>query len=315
MKKVFLTRKIPSAVLTKLNKICELTVNPNNRVMTKNEIVESAKDCDVLFCLLNDKIDREIIDNLPNLKGIVNYAVGYNNIDIAYATSKNIAVTNTPDVLTETTADLAWALIFSVARRVVEADKFTREEKFDGWAPELFLGGDIYGKTLGIIGAGRIGTAVAKRAVGFGMKIIYTSRNSVMQNVINSQKVDLETVLKESDFISLHVPLTPETQHLITKREFELMKPTAYLINTARGAVVNETDLVEALKNKKIAGAGLDVYENEPKLMAGLSVLNNVVLLPHIGSGSLETRENMGFICVNNIKSILQGEIPPQAVN
>ena len=314
MKKVFLTRKIPKDPLEELQKICDLEFNKLDRNLTQDEIIKQAKDCDVLFCLLSDKIDKRVIDALPNLKGIVNYAVGYNNIDIEYATEKNIAVTNTPGVLTETTADLAWALIFSIARRVVEADKFTRSGKFVGWAPELLLGGDIFGKTLGIIGAGRIGKAVAKRASGFGMKVLYTSRSSKISQE-NCERVELDFLLENSDFVSLHVPLTNETKHLITKREFEIMKPTAYLINTARGAVVKESDLLEALRTKQIAGAGLDVYEKEPRLIEGLTELSNVVLLPHVGSGTLETRSAMGFICVRNIKAILDGELPPDLVN
>ena len=314
MKKVFLTRKIPKDPLEELQKICDLEFNKLDRNLTQDEIIKQAKDCDVLFCLLSDKIDKRVIDALPNLKGIVNYAVGYNNIDIEYATEKNIAVTNTPGVLTETTADLAWALIFSIARRVVEADKFTRSGKFVGWAPELLLGGDIFGKTLGIIGAGRIGKAVAKRASGFGMKVLYTSRSSKISQE-NCERVELDFLLENSDFVSLHVPLTNETKHLITKREFEIMKPTAYLINTARGAVVKESDLLEALRTNQIAGAGLDVYEKEPRLIEGLTELSNVVLLPHVGSGTLETRSAMGFICVRNIQAILDGELPPDLVN
>ncbi len=314
MKKVFLTRKIPKDPLEELQKICDLEFNKLDRNLTQDEIIKQAKDCDVLFCLLSDKIDKRVIDALPNLKGIVNYAVGYNNIDIEYATEKNIAVTNTPGVLTETTADLAWALIFSIARRVVEADKFTRSGKFVGWAPELLLGGDIFGKILGIIGAGRIGKAVAKRASGFGMKVLYTSRSSKISQE-NCERVELDFLLENSDFVSLHVPLTNETKHLITKHEFEIMKPTAYLINTARGAVVKESDLLEALRTKQIAGAGLDVYEKEPRLIEGLTELSNVVLLPHVGSGTLETRSAMGFICVRNIQAILDGELPPDLVN
>jgi len=314
MKKVFLTRKIPQEPLQELQKICDLEFNTLDRNLTQDEIIRQAKDCEVLFCLLSDKIDKRVIDALPKLKGIVNYAVGYNNIDIEYATIKNIAVTNTPGVLTETTADLAWALIFAIARRVPEADKFTRSGKFVGWAPELLLGGDIYGKTLGIVGAGRIGKAVAKRASGFGMKILYTSRSSRMSEV-NSERVELDFLLENSDFISLHVPLTNETRHLIAKREFELMKSTAYLINTARGAVINEFDLLNALRTKQIAGAGLDVYEAEPKLIEGLTELSNVVLLPHVGSGTLETRSAMGFICLKNIQAILDGKLPPNLVN
>jgi glyoxylate reductase len=247
------------------------------------------------------------------LRGIVNYAVGYNNIDLKFAAERSIAVTNTPGVLTETTADLAWALIFGVARRVVEADRFTRAGNFRGWAPELILGGDIYNKTLGIVGAGRIGSAVAKRAVGFGMKILYTSRNSVL-DLPNSQKVELDYLLKNADFISLHLPLTAQTKHMITAKELKMMKPSAYLINTARGPIVDEAALVEALQQKNIAGAGLDVYEQEPQLQPGLAKLDNVILLPHLGSGTLQTRINMGMICLKNIKAIIAGEEPPQKI-
>jgi len=248
------------------------------------------------------------------LQGIVNYAVGYNNIDLEYAAQRQIAVTNTPGVLTETTADLAWALIFGVARRVVEADKFTRAGKFRGWAPELILGNDIHGKVLGIVGAGRIGAAVARRAVGFGMKILYTSRSSVL-DLPNAQKVELDYLLKNADFVSLHLPLTSETQHLLGAAELQLMKSSAYLINTARGPIVDEAELVDALQNNIIAGAGLDVYEQEPKLQPGLAELDNVILLPHLGSGTLQTRTNMGLICLENIKAIIAGEEPPQKVN
>lgn len=312
--KVFLTRKIVVSVIDKLHDLCDLSVNPYDRNLDKSEIIEMSKDCEIIFCVLSDKFDQELIDALPKLKGIVNYAVGYNNIDIAYATSKNIAVTNTPGVLTNATADLTWALIFAASRRVVESDKFTRAGKFVGWEPELLLGGEVSGKTLGIVGAGRIGKAVAERAVGFGMKILYTSRTTKL-DLPNSQKVELDYLLKNSDFISLHLPLTDATKHLITKNEFALMKPTAYLINTARGAVVNEQDLIDALKNKQIAGAGLDVYEFEPCLVDGLIELDNVTLLPHLGSATLETRTEMGLICLNNIKSIIKGERPAQLVN
>jgi len=314
MRKVFLTRKIPQTPLHELQKICDLKYNDLDRNLTQEEIIEQAEDCKILFCLLGDKIDQRVIDALPKLQGIVNYAVGYNNIDIAYATQRGIAVTNTPGVLTETTADLAWALIFSVARRVVEADQLTRSGNFKGWAPELLLGGDIHGKTLGIVGAGRIGKAVAKRAVGFNMKLLYTSRNSQM-DLPNSEKVELDYLLQNADFISLHVPLTEQTRHLIAAREFEMMKSSTFLINTARGAVVKEADLLAALQNKQIAGAGLDVYEEEPRLISGLNKLSNVVLLPHVGSGTLETRDEMGMICINNIKAILAGELPPDLVN
>ena len=313
--KIFVTRMLPELVMEKLNDHFIVSVNPENRALTKEEIINGTSDCDILLCLLSDTIDSDIISCNPNLKGIVNYAVGFNNIDIKCATSLNIPVTNTPGVLTETTADMAWALMFSVARRVVESDRFVRDGKFKGWAPKLFLGTDIYGKTLGIIGAGRIGIAVAKRASGFNMKVLYSDSNSEIKNTIKAEKVDLETLLKESDFVSLHVPMLPETKHLVSEKELQMMKDTAILINTSRGAVVDEEMLLKALQGKWIAGAGLDVYENEPKLIEGLIDCDNVVLAPHIASASVETRTNMGFIAVENAIAIWQGKIPPQIVN
>ena len=313
--KIFVTRMLPKLVMEKLNEHFIVNVNPKDRALYKEEIKRGTSDCDILLCLLSDTIDSDIISCNPNLKGIVNYAVGFNNIDIKCATSLNIPVTNTPGVLTETTADMAWALMFSVARRVVESDRFVRDGKFKGWAPKLFLGTDIYGKTLGIIGAGRIGIAVAKRASGFNMKVLYSDSNSEIKNTIKAEKVDLETLLKESDFVSLHVPMLPETKHLVSEKELQMMKDTAILINTSRGAVVDEEMLLKALQGKWIAGAGLDVYENEPKLIEGLIDCDNVVLAPHIASASVETRTNMGFIAVENAIAIWQGKIPLQIVN
>ncbi|MCD6176984.1 MAG: D-glycerate dehydrogenase [Candidatus Cloacimonetes bacterium] len=313
--KIFVTRMLPDLVMEKLNEYFVVNANPEDRALSKEEIKRGTSDCDILLCLLSDTIDSDIISCNPNLKGIVNYAVGFNNIDVKHATKLNIPVTNTPGVLTETTADMAWALMFSTARRIVESDKFMREGKFKGWEPKLFLGFDIYGKTLGIIGAGRIGTAVAKRALGFNMKILYSDNNSDIENTIKAEKVDLETLLKNSDFVSLHVPMLPETKHLIGEKELKIMKDTAILINTSRGAVVNEKMLLKALQENWITGAGLDVYENEPKLIDGLIDCDNVVLAPHIASASVETRTNMGFIAVENAITIWQGEIPPQIVN
>jgi len=229
--KIFVTRMLPKLVMEKLNEHFIVNVNPKDRALYKEEIKRGTSDCDILLCLLSDTIDSDIISCNPNLKGIVNYAVGFNNIDIKCATSLNIPVTNTPGVLTETTADMAWALMFSVARRVVESDRFVRDGKFKGWAPKLFLGTDIYGKTLGIIGAGRIGIAVAKRASGFNMKVLYSDSNSEIKNTIKAEKVDLETLLKESDFVSLHVPMLPETKHLVSEKELQMMKDTAICDN------------------------------------------------------------------------------------
>jgi len=313
--KIFVTRLLPDLVMEKLNDYFIVNVNPEDRALTKEEIKRGATDCDILLCLLSDTIDSDIISCNPNLKGIVNYAVGFNNIDIKCAIKLNIPITNTPGVLTETTADMAWALMFSVARRIVESDKFVREGKFKGWGPKLLLGADIYGKTLGIIGAGRIGIAVAKRASGFNMNILYSDSKSEIENTIKAEKVDLQKLLRESDFVSLHVPMLPETKHLIGEKELKMMKDSAILINTSRGAVVDEEMLLKALQENWIAGAGLDVYENEPKLIDGLIDCDNVVLTPHIASASVETRTNMGFIAVKNAIAIWQGKIPPQIVN
>ncbi len=272
--------------------------------------------CEALLCLLTDTIDREIISSNPALMVISNYAVGYNNIDLDYATSQGIAVCNTPGVLTDTTADLAWALLMSAARRIAEGDRMMREGKFEGWAPMLLLGVDINGKTLGIIGMGRIGQAVAKRAAGFGMRIIYYDEYVKPDALpFSAEAVRLTNLLQEADFISVHAPLTPETTHLIGKDELHQMKPTAILINTARGPIVDEKALVHALREKVISAAGLDVYEDEPLLAEGLTELPNVVIVPHIGSASIETRTKMGLLAAENAIAVLQGRKPPAIVN
>lgn len=313
--KIFVTRMLPDLVMKKLNDNFIVNVNPEDKALSKEEIMRGTLDCDILLCLLSDIIDSDIISCNPKLKGIVNYAVGFNNIDVECATRLNIPVTNTPGVLTETTADMTWVLMLSVARRIVESDKFVREGKFKGWGPKLLLGADIYGKTLGIIGAGRIGIAVAKRTSGFNMKVLYSDNNTHIEDTITAEKVDLETLLKNSDFVSLHVPMLPETKHLIGEKELKMMKKTAILINTSRGAVVDEKMLLRALEENWIAGAGLDVYEYEPRLIEGLIDCDNIVLAPHIASASVETRTNMGFIAVENAIAIWQGTIPPQIVN
>lgn len=314
---VYVTRPIPEPGIELLKKHCEVEVNPIDELISKEQIIEKVKDRDALLCLLTDKIDCDVIKAGNKLKIIANYAVGYDNIDVACATEHGIYVSNTPGVLTETTADMAWALMFAVARRIVEADKFTRAGKFKGWSATLFLGSDIYGKTLGIVGVGRIGAAVAKRAKGFNMKVLYTDvrRNYEIEQEVGAVKVDMDTLLKESDFVSLHVPLMPETRHLIGRRSLAMMKPTAYLINTSRGPVVDELALVEALKNKVIAGAGLDVYEWEPNITPELLELDNVVLAPHIASATNETRTKMAIMAAENIIAALEGKTPPNAVN
>jgi glyoxylate reductase len=249
---------------------------------------------------------------------VANVAVGFNNIDVAAATRLGIAVTNTPGVLTETSADFAWALMMAAARRLGEAERFTREGKFEAWDLQMFLGNDVYGKTLGIIGFGRIGQAVARRALGFGMRVIYVNRSEVPADVtsrLNAERVSLDELLRISDFISLHVPLNAETRHLLDDRAFEQMRHGCIVVNTSRGPVVDEKALARALKNNRIAGAGLDVYEHEPQIEPELLNLENVVLAPHIGSASRETRLKMCMMAAENLTSVLSQERPANLVN
>lgn len=315
--KVFVTRAIPKPGLDLLRKKFIVTVNNEDRILTKQEIIHRMKGNEGLLCLLTDQIDREIIYAEPKLKMIASYAVGYDNIDISAATERRIPVSNTPDVLTETTAELAWALLFSVARRIVEGDTFTRTGKFKGWTPLLMLGQDITNKTLGVIGAGRIGTAFALKSKGFDMKIIYTDeqRNEQLEQRLGAKKVPLPILLKTSDFISIHVPLKTSTHHLIGEKELNMMKKTAILINTARGPIIDEIALIKALKEHWIFGAGLDVYEHEPKLPEELKKLDNVILQPHTGSGTVGTRTKMAIMAAKNLIEGLKGNIPPNCIN
>ena len=317
--KVYVTRQIPEEGINLLKKFCRMVeVNPHDSPLTYDELLMQVKGRDAILTMLSDRIDERLMSEAKSLKVIANYAVGYDNIDIKAATAKGIVVTNTPGVLTDSTADMAWALLFSIARRIVEGDKVTRVGKFVGWAPMFLLGRDVVGKTLGIIGAGRIGTAMAMRSRGWCMKVLYTTqsnRNAVLEEMLGAKRVDLETLLKESDFISIHTPLSEKTRHLIGAKEISLMKKTAYLINTARGSVIDEAALVNALKNKQIAGAGLDVYEEEPKLKPGLAELDNVVLAPHLGSATIEARTKMSVIAAENIIAVLNGQKPNNCVN
>lgn len=317
MKKVYITSDIPDAGINKLKEYFEVVVNNSGRTLGKEELIGQIKDADAVICLLSDNIDKYVLESAKKVKIFANYAVGYNNIDIEEASKNRIMVTNTPDVLTDATADLAWALLFSTARRVVEADKFTREDKFKGWHPKMFLGADITGKTLGIIGAGRIGRAFAKRSIGFDMKILYhnRNRNEAFEEEYNAIWVDKETLLKEADFISLHCPLTEETRHSIGKQELDIMKKSAILINTSRGPVIDEKALAQALKEGKILGAGLDVFENEPAIEEELKDLWNVVILPHIGSATTETRDKMAVMAAENVIDALMGGKPRNLVN
>jgi len=312
MHKVFCTYKLPDYV-KKILSGYEIKMNDKNKQLSKKEIMKNASDSLAILSMLTDKIDREVIDGCPNLKVISNCAAGYDNIDIDYARKKNIAVTNVPGVLTEATADLAFGLLLATCRRIVEADKFTREGHFVGWRYDLLQGMELQGKTLGIVGMGRIGRAVAKRALAFGMNVLYHNRKPLskeMENELIARYVNLEKLLKESDIISLHVPLTEETHHLLNKKRLKMIKKTAYLINTARGPVIDEDALIKILENNEIAGAGLDVYENEPDVPERLKLLQNVVLLPHIGSATKETRENMLLKAAQNIKSVLNRQKP-----
>jgi glyoxylate reductase len=319
MAKVAFTYEIPEiAEKILLNEGFEVWVNREDRTLTHEEIIELAKNNDALITLLSDKIDEEVINaGKGSLKVVSNYAVGYNNIDVDAAKKAGIFVTNTPGVLSDATADLAWALLFAVARKIVESDKFVREGKFIGWRPKLFLGYDIKGKTLGIIGMGRIGKEMAKRAKGFEMNVLYYKRNKlseIEEKELGVKYATLEELVKNSDYISLHTPLTDETYHLLDEKEFSMMKHNAIIINTARGPVINEKVLIKYLKEGKIAGAGLDVYEEEPKVPQELIELDNVVLTPHTGSATYETRDNMAKMVAENVTSALKGEVPPNNV-
>jgi len=316
-KKIFITRKIPGAGVEKLKEIFNVVVSPFDRDVTQDEIVKMTTDAQGLVSMVTNNLSKDIIDHLIAIKIIANYAVGFNNIDIEYAREKGIVVTNTPDVLTEATADIAMALILCVARRIVEGDRLVRKGEFKGFYPTFFLGVELQNKVLGIYGMGRIGKAVAKRAVTCGLKIIYHDPIHIADGSINfpAHYVSFDELLKGSDFISIHAPLVTETYHKFTKKEFRKMKKEAFLINAARGALVKEEDLVYALKQGWIAGAGLDVYEFEPEVHPDLIKLENVVLLPHIGSAASEVRERMARIVADNIIAFFKGEPPPNRVN
>lgn len=315
--KVLVTGDLPDIAIDILmkNKF-EVIVNTSGKLLTQKQIIKKGKDCDAIISLLADNIDRNVILNLPKLKIIANYAVGYNNIDIKTADEKNICVTNTPGVLTESTADLAMTLVLACARRVVEGERMVRHNKFKGWMPKLLLGLELQNKTFGIIGAGRIGSAVASRALSFGTKIIYfnRSRNLSLEEKTGAKKVTLHKLLNSADIISIHLPLNEKSKNLLGKNELALLKKDAILVNTARGEIVDETALIETLKKKKIFSAGFDVYVNEPKINKELYKLDNVVLLPHLGSATIEARNKMAVLAANNVVSLLKKKQIPQAI-
>ena len=317
MKKVFITANLPGKSVELLKRDFHVEVFPEERPATRNELLKGANDAHAIITMLFDKVDRTLIDSCPNLRVISNCAVGTENIDTPYASEKRIFVTNTPGVLTETTADLAWALILSVSRRLVEGDSFLRDGKFTGWRPLLLLGVNVYGKTLGIYGMGRIGTAVGRRAKGFDMQVIYHNRrrNEEVEREIRAKHVDFLTLLRESDFLVITAPLNEESRGRFGIEEFRKMKRTSVLVNIGRGQIVKERDLAFALKEGIIWGAGLDVYEREPIVEKGLLELKNVVLIPHLGSATEETRTRMVDIAVENVILALSGDIPKSLVN
>ncbi len=308
--KILITEKLPINVEEKLKKYNIGVLIPRKHP-DKNEMINIVKDMDGIICLLKDSIVKEVIDAGNKLKIIANYAVGFDNIDIKYAKEKNIFVTNTPDVLTEATADLVFGLLLSSARRIPEANDYVRKDRFKGWRPDEMLGYDVYSKTLGIFGFGRIGQAVARRAKGFNMRILYTAR-SEKNMPFKCEYVDYNTLIKESDYISVNAPLNKETKGIFNYNAFKQMKENAIFINTARGKIVKESDLVKALKENLIAGAALDVYENEPLIEEELKTMDNCILAPHMGSATKDTRTEMANICVNAIIDVLINKKGPK---
>jgi glyoxylate reductase len=317
--KVYVTREIPERGLKIINERFDAEVWPEYAPPPKEVIIEKARDVDAFASLLSDKIDAEVFDAAPKLKIVAQMAVGFDNIDVKEATKRGIYVTNTPGVLTDTTADFAWTLLMAVARRVVEADKYVHNGKWKvGWHPSMLSGRDVYGATIGIVGVGRIGSAVARRTRGFNMKILYYDvvARPELEKELGAKRVDLDTLLRESDFVSVHVPLMKATYHLINAERLRLMKKTAYLINNSRGPVVDEKALYEALKEGRIAGAALDVFEKEPTPLDNpLLKLGNVVVAPHISSASHETRSKMAEMVAENLVAFFEGRTPPNLVN
>lgn len=314
--RIYVTRRIPDAGI-KLLEGHEVDVYEGSTTIPRKLLAEKVADAEALIPLLSDRIDAELMEAAPRLKVIANYAVGYDNVDIVAATKRGIVVTNTPDVLTDATAELAWALLFAAARRIGEAERFTRAGRFSGWGPMLLLGQGIRGKTLGVIGAGRIGTRFALGSRGFEMKVFYydQERNETLEQELGAKKVDISYLMHEADFVSIHLPLTQETKHLIDAHQLFRMKPTAVLINTSRGPIVDEKALVAALRAGKLAVAGLDVYEREPDISAEFFEMENVVLAPHIGSATHGARSAMAELCAYAVLKVFGGEMPSNIVN
>ncbi len=316
--KVLVTANLPEECLRPLQDNYKVMINRTNQPMPRFELLSKIFDKDGLLCMISDRIDEEVLAKARNLKMIANCGVGYDNIDLRAATARGIKVSNTPDVVTNATADLTFSLMMACARRIVEADRIVRAGEFSSWTPFGFLGTEVSGKILGIVGMGAIGKAVARRAKGFNMPVLYFKRRRLTEAEeleLNATYVELPTLLKQSDYVSLHVDLNEETRGLIGKEQLHMMKPSAFLINVARGPVLDESALVEALRDGVIKGAGLDVYQNEPELTMGLTELRNVVLLPHIGTATIETRIAMADLAVRNLIQGLTGQKPVTCVN
>ena len=319
MAKIFVTRNIPGSAFSKLSEGNDVVVFPHDRVPTAQEVIEQGKDADAILTLLNVKWTGEMMDQMgQNLKILSNYAVGFDNIDTKAATDRGIVVTNTPsNEVNESVSEFAWTLILSLSRRIVEGDEFARKGAYKGWEPDIFLGRDIYGKTLGIIGLGRIGSMVAQRAKGFNMKVLYNkrSRDEETEKKLGIEFRELDALMSESDYISIHVPLTPETTHLINAEKLSKMKQGSYLINTARGPILDESAVAQALRSGKLAGVGLDVHENEPQMNPEMMQMENAILTPHIASATVEVREKMTQQAVDAILKVLANEKPENLVN
>lgn len=316
--KILVTREVFDETLTHLKTHFEVEANQDDIAFTPDALARRVADKDAVMCSLTDRIGSTIIAGAPRLKVVANIAVGYNNVDVAACTARGILVTNTPGVLDDSTADLAWALMLGAARRLTEVERYIRAGEWKGWRLKQWLGVDVHHATLGIVGMGRIGQAIARRARGFEMRVLYHNRTRVAETVersLGASRVSLDTLLRESDFVILQVPYSEETHHLIGAAELGVMKRTAMLINSTRGGVVDDSALVEALRNGTIRAAGLDVFENEPHLHPGFLELDNVVLTPHIGSSTEATRRAMALTAAKNAVAALMGESPPNLVN
>jgi lactate dehydrogenase-like 2-hydroxyacid dehydrogenase len=305
---ILVTRKLPSSVLSRLESVADVDLYAEDVPMTPDELRARVRGKSALVTMLTEQVDRSVIDAGDALKVVANVAVGFNNIDVAYARSRGVIVTNTPDVLTESVADFTWALILAITRRLGEGERIIRRNEWKGWAFDFLLGTELRNKQLGLIGLGRIGRAVAARAPAFGVKVAYASRNDAILQ--GAESMSLDRLLVTSDIVSLHVPLTSDTRHLIDKKALTRMKRSAYLINTARGPVVDEGALAWALQQHLIAGAALDVYENEPAIHPDLLAMENVLLVPHLGSGTTETRTAMADLAASNVLAVLSGQKP-----